>query len=148
MFSFRILDTTHTAACLTILKSTFSTPWKEIEHVFQNKAHFIWGAYKDHELIAFIVMSIVANEAEILTCAVTQACQQQGVGHALLTYVCSELKQKKVDEVYLEVDITNEAAKRLYTKIGFHQVGERKAYYPQLDGSYTNALIMRLLLNN
>jgi ribosomal-protein-alanine N-acetyltransferase len=45
--------------------------------------------------------------------------------------------------VFLEVDEDNSPARRLYARRQFHQVGERKGYYPRGQGGPTAALILR-----
>jgi ribosomal-protein-alanine N-acetyltransferase len=42
----------------------------------------------------------------------------------------------------LEVATDNAAAMRLYDKLGFKKVGERKGYYPRPDGTPATAIVM------
>ena len=54
-----------------------------------------------------------------------------------------EARMRGAENIFLEVDETNIAACRLYDKLGFAKVGERKAYYAAADGSRSTALVMR-----
>ena len=48
-----------------------------------------------------------------------------------------------VRSLFLEVDEGNAAARRLYERAGFAEVGRRKAYYQKADGSAATALVMK-----
>jgi ribosomal-protein-alanine N-acetyltransferase len=45
--------------------------------------------------------------------------------------------------VFLEVDEGNAAARRLYARFGFDNVGRRPAYYPQSGTAGSAALVLR-----
>lgn len=45
-----------------------------------------------------------------------------GKGVLLMTKLIEELKNKKIKEVLLNVDVTNTIAQKLYTKIGFYEI--------------------------
>ena len=47
------------------------------------------------------------------------------------------------EAMLLEVSAENAAALSLYRKLGFVEVGRRKAYYTHDDGTRTTALVMR-----
>ncbi len=44
---------------------------------------------------------------------------------------------------FLEVADSNAAAIRLYQGLGFTRIGERKGYYPEVNGRPATALVMR-----
>lgn len=46
-----------------------------------------------------------------------------------MEHTIRELHRDRVDNLFLEVDATNQAAISLYKSLGFKQVGTRKAYY-------------------
>ncbi|MGP8026009.1 MAG: GNAT family N-acetyltransferase [Acidocella sp.] len=88
----------------------------------------------------FLLLRIVLDEAEILTIGVTAP--RQGIGQALMREGLSLAAANGVREMHLEVAATNAPARALYGKLGFVQVGLRKAYYP--DGG--DALTLHLVL--
>lgn len=95
---------------------------------------------------AFVMMQLVMDEAEVLTIAVQPTWQRQGVGGRLLDAMMLSLRERGARTVLLEVGVANTPALALYARRGFEQVGRRKAYYAQPDGTGTDALILRALL--
>lgn len=89
----------------------------------------------------FAIVQTVAGEAELLTLAVAPAFQRQGVAAGLMK---EWLSTAEPDLAFLEVAKDNAAAIALYQQFGFHQVGERKAYYTRANGVSVDAMLMRL----
>jgi ribosomal-protein-alanine N-acetyltransferase len=87
-----------------------------------------------------ILVRTAADEAEILTLAVLPGARRRGAGLALLRESASIAAALGARAVFLEVSVTNIAARALYTKIGFVQAGHRRHYYS--DGS--DAVVLRL----
>lgn len=70
-----------------------------------------------------------AREAELVRIAVGPAARRQGRGGALLRHSQAVLKRMKIDVLYLEVRVSNSAARALYEKEGWVCIGLRKGYY-------------------
>jgi ribosomal-protein-alanine N-acetyltransferase len=85
-----------------------------------------------------VLARLAADEAEILTLAVTPEARQQGVGAGLIAAAAAEAKLRGAVRLFLEVSTKNPAARGLYQRQGFQQVGRRRAYYA--DGS--DALVL------
>ena len=66
-----------------------------------------------------ILVRVAADEAEILTLAVIPGVRRSGIGHALLQEATSMAAALGARVVFLEVSVTNIAARALYTKAGF-----------------------------
>ena len=77
----------------------------------------------------FVLARVAADEAEILTLAVTRDARGLGLGKALMRAIMSDLYADRINSLFLEVDETNEAAVGLYLGLNFTEVGERKSYY-------------------
>ena len=88
----------------------------------------------------FLLLRMVLDEAEILTIGVTAP--RQGIGLALMREGLRLAAIGGVREMHLEVAAANAAARALYTRLGFTQIGLRRAYYP--DGG--DALTLHLVL--
>ena len=90
----------------------------------------------------FILIRVVAGEAEVLTFCVAEGARRCGLGHALLEAACEVARSRGSSLMFLEVSERNSGARALYQKSGFVEVGRRGAYYRQ--GSLAaDALVMR-----
>ena len=87
-----------------------------------------------------IVARIAADEAEILTLAVTPVARRHGVATRLLSAATRQLATMGAKALFLEVSVSNHAAQSLYARIGFIEAGRRIHYYS--DDS--DALVLRL----
>lgn len=92
-------------------------------------------------VIAYVIVSAATDEAHILNLCVAKEYQGQGVGKFLLEHIYGLLSLNKICTIFLEVRPSNFAAVALYLGSGFHQVGERKDYYPAEHGR-EDALVM------
>lgn len=86
-----------------------------------------------------LLARVIADEAEILTLAVEPRARRQGVATALLNQARAEAGRRGARSVVLEVSVGNRAARDLYGRAGFVEIGRRLRYYP--DGS--DAMILR-----
>lgn len=138
--------------CARIHAQSFPHPWNAEEFesllagrdVIAHAAHLPAGLWAWNAGPAGIVLSRrAADQAEILTIAVTPKARGRGVGTALLAAHLPALAASGAKSLFLEVEATNKAATRLYHSFGFRQVGERKAYYRAADGGRATALVLR-----
>lgn len=88
----------------------------------------------------FVLARVAADEAEILTLAVLPASRRAGLAGMLLRAAWSRAAAAGETRILLEVAEDNTAARALYAKIGFEQVGRRRGYY----GAGADALVLRL----
>ena len=89
----------------------------------------------------YAILMPVVDEAELLTIGVAQAEQRKGLGRAILAEMLNMARAKNMQRVFLEVRSSNVAAIALYRSAGFSQVGLRRGYYQNADGS-EDALVM------
>lgn len=82
--------------------------------------------------IGFIMVRECCGEVEIITLGVISSKRRCGIGRYLVKIILDDVKEKNYS-LLLEVNIHNKAAIMLYLKLGFKEVGCRKAYYQ--DGS-------------
>ncbi len=99
---------------------------------------------ENHHPLAFILLGLAADEAEILTVATHPDHMRQGCAAKLLVHAVDELKTRGIHKIFLEVATDNAPAIAFYEKHGFTNVGQRKNYYPALDGTGHNvdAIVM------
>ena len=89
----------------------------------------------------FILARAAGGEAEILTLAVTPASRRQGIGGALVRKAAIHAQALGAGALFLEVAKDNEAARKLYSGLGFKPVGLRKAYFGGRDAEVLKVLL-------
>ena len=106
-------------------------PWAEAEFrdLLSDKKVFLL-----HRDQGFLIGRVVADEAELLTLAVSPDMRRHGIGRKLTTDFAETSALRGARQAYLEVAANNPAAIALYLDCGWHQVGVRPRYYgPNID---------------
>ena len=108
------------------------------------RAHaVVWITYTpDGSAGGFLLAWEIVDELEILDVFVLPSARRHGLGSALMTQALAHAREAGKQRALLEVRTSNQPARRLYQKLGFAEVGERKAYYA--DGE--DALLLELRL--
>ena len=131
---------------LSIAQESFTLPWSETSFIEEskNRRSIFKVAEINNEVIGYIVVKVLLDEAEILSIATKPLFRKKGVATALLREVLFRLKDT-LKVCYLEVRVSNRKALNFYKKFGFKKCGIRKNYYifPQED-----SLLMKLDLSN
>ena len=115
-------------AVAEIESECFSEPWSEEEFRRQIPLEIAktYVAKDNDRVVGFINVWIVAGEIQLNNIAVTEAYRAQGIGRRLITFM---EKENKADRCNLEVRVSNQAARGLYSSLGFEEVGLRKDFY-------------------
>ncbi|MFT4914854.1 MAG: ribosomal-protein-alanine N-acetyltransferase [Yoonia sp.] len=92
---------------------------------------------------SFLLGRLIVDEAEVLTLVTPPIFRRQGHAQRCLAAFLDVLAQQQATSVFLEVSDENVAAKSLYSKYNFHNVGTRPNYYARADGTKVAAIIMR-----
>ena len=143
----RLFHGLHAPACAAIHARAFHQGWsaQEITDLALEPsvlAHVALDS-KEKTVLGFSLARCAGQEAEILTIVVDPAMQGGGLGRLLLQTQLDAMLAQGVGEVFLEVEAGNAAALSLYKRLGFQQVGERKAYYARPGQPPATALILR-----
>ncbi|MCK0198013.1 GNAT family N-acetyltransferase [Ancylobacter sp. 6x-1] len=93
--------------------------------------------------IGFILTRGVLPETEILSVAVAPRWRGRGLGRQLVEAVFGRLAAEGYTTVFLEVEEGNAAARKLYARAGFREIGRRSGYYRTQGGVPAAALTMR-----
>lgn len=93
--------------------------------------------------VGVVLVRQAADEAEILTIAVSKRARGQGIGRMLMDHVLQRLHSDRTASLFLEVDEENAAALALYGRLRFAEVGRRPAYYTDANGHRTSALVLK-----
>lgn len=114
-----------------IEKSIFSLPWSDKS--FADAANTPENVYLvcecTGEIAGYCGMWTVLGEGNITNIAVSPSYRRSGVAEALLKELERRARLKDVTIFFLEVRQSNEAAKRLYEKLGYSPIGVRKRFY-------------------
>lgn len=137
----RLLDSQDIPSVLQLERSAHSHPWRQssFEDCLKGRQK-CWLAECNNELVGLVVVTQGGGDAELLNLSVAPAFQRKGIGQVLLNHAIDSVKDK-ADMLFLEVRVSNRKAIELYAKEGFFEVGQRKNYYPTLNG-HEDALLM------
>ena len=124
---------------------SFQRGWSdgEFERLLLDRSTVADRAQVGRAIAGFILSRLAAGEAEILSVAAAPAQRGRGLARALLNRHLGRLAGLGAQAVFLEVDEDNEAARRLYARAGFREVGRRPGYYPQNRRPPATALVLR-----
>ena len=123
-------------------KLCFAMPWSEksVAGELDNPLALWLVAMDGDRLAGYVGSQTVMDETDMMNLAVAPQFRRQGVGEALVNALTASLKELGSRCLTLEVRDSNEAARALYGKLGFTEIGRRRGYYrdPRED-----ALILR-----
>jgi len=134
-------------AVVAIERAAYPFPWSN--GIFRDclrVGYCCWVVEHEGAVIGYGIMQVVARESHILNLCVHPAYQRQGCGRVLLARLLELARDHRADTVLLEVRPTNEAAIALYTRMGFNEVGVRRAYYPGHKGKEDALILARNLV--
>jgi ribosomal-protein-alanine N-acetyltransferase len=132
---------------MEIERLSFATPW--VRQAFAEELDRPWARLDvlrdggSDRVIGFCDYWLVADELHILNIAVHPDRRGQGRASQLVGHVLTVARQHEVRSVSLEVRLSNHAARSLYQKLGFREVGVRPKYYAD---NREDAVLMDLLL--
>ncbi len=116
-------------------------PIAQVENNLKAEGSYTFGAFEGNGLIGVVTLiqekaEKIQHRANIFAMYVTRRKQGLGVGKALLTEAIKKAKAiEGIEKINLSVTANNEAAKRLYSKLGFKVYGlEEKAM--KINGVY------------
>ncbi len=81
------------------------------------------------QLCGFVCAQAVAGEWELENVVVAAGFLRRGIANELMRALIQRAKNEAASAILLEVRESNVAARRLYEKHGFREVGRRPAYY-------------------
>ena len=142
--------------CAALEALCFPSCWTEEQ--FADSWHQQWfagyGLFEGGRLLAYISLSVLAGELEVLNIAVHPGARGRGLSRPLMAFALEDtlnsghLSRKGAEAPstpgwengVLEVRVGNVPARALYAGLGFQEAGMRRRYYS--DGE--DALIMTL----
>lgn len=145
-YTLRPMGVEDIASIMRIEPTIYSHPWTEGNFRDSlNAGYSAWVVLSDHRIIAYALLTISMDEAQLLNLSVEKSRQNQGIGRFLLTHILSLAKQHGARNVFLEVRVSNHAAIALYETMGFCEMAVRRGYYPAKIGREDALLMGRAL---
>ncbi|MCW5875368.1 MAG: ribosomal protein S18-alanine N-acetyltransferase [Anaerolineales bacterium] len=143
-FSLRRMAAADLDAVAALEQAIYPLPWTRGSFDFElheNPAALLWvAAAPGGEVAAYCVAWRLDEELHIANFAVAAAFRRQGLGRRLLGHLLAEAAELGMGSATLEVRTGNQAARQLYRRLGFADVGMRPRFYS--DGE--DAVIMQL----
>lgn len=140
-----LMNNTDFEAISPILSTEFDDFWtvNTLKEELKNENSTYIVAKENGEIVGFAGIWKSVDDVHITDIVVKKNHRQNGVGSSLLLKLISLTKKMNYKELTLEVNSKNEAAKKLYLKYGFKELGIRKKYYKNKD----DAIIMTLYID-
>lgn len=126
---------------------SFTLPWPESSFRFElekNQAAHCWVAEVPGEspvVIGMIIIWLIVDEIHIATFAVDDVFRNHHIGQRLLAHALVKSHENGGKKSFLEVRRSNLAARALYKKFGFMEIGVRQKYY---SDNREDAIMMNL----
>lgn len=121
-----------------------ASPWKAKQFAeCSDPPHRSFVAIVDSQLVGFLIFVVIDKQAEILNFGIEKSHQGLGLGRKLLSSACEELPTR-IEELFLDVRVSNLRASNLYHSIGFETVAVRREYYRMAGGGREDGLVMKL----
>ena len=118
---------------IAVEAESFTNPWTKDMYAWelQNRAvcHIYVVRTTATPVAGFCAFWLVLDEIHINNVAVRPHLRGVGIGSALLHHVLAEAKDLGARRATLEVRASNEAARRLYERMGFYVAATRRNYY-------------------
>lgn len=129
-----------------VLTSDFDDFWTphllKSELMGENKTYMV--AKQNQMIVGFAGAMLNFPEMEIMNLVTKKQKRRNGIGKLLLEKLIKMAEDHHFEKIFLEVNPTNEVARKLYEKVGFVEIGIRKNYY----GNNQHAMMMVKKLNN
>jgi len=137
---------TDLSAVCAIEAASFSNPWSAA--TFRGEIQNVGISFPmvvvlepEHRVVGYVLYWQIQEDVQINNVALHPDFRGQGLGEAVLRLVLKEVRDNGAALVTLEVRPSNTPALTLYRKLGFKELGIRKAYY---TNPVEDALVMGL----
>lgn len=98
--------------------------------------------YENNRVLGYAEYSLIYNRIELDNIYVDDSRRREGIGKKLMSYLVMVAIDNHVINITLEVRVSNDIARNLYKKFGFHEVAIRKFYYGDEDGILMEKQVM------
>ncbi|WP_435627139.1 ribosomal protein S18-alanine N-acetyltransferase [Candidatus Ferrigenium straubiae] len=139
----RVMTQDDVDAVLAVEQAVQRFPWTRGNFVDALDSGYLCRVDETEEggIRGYAILMPAMDEAELLTIGVAAAQQRKGLGRAMLSEMLDMARARNMRRVFLEVRPSNAAAIALYRSAGFDEIGVRRGYYQNANGS-EDALMM------
>ena len=129
------LDFNHLDSVLEIERESNPYPWtaRNFSDCIE-KGYYSMVLEDNERIVGFAIMAISSEESHLLNIGVNKDFRGSGFGEQILKKMIIAAEVMGSKKIILEVRVSNKIAYRLYEKLGFHEIGERKKYYRLPEG--------------
>ena len=129
------LDFNHLDLVLEIERESNPYPWtaRNFSDCIE-KGYYSMVLEDKEKFVGFAIMAISSEESHLLNIGVNKDFRGSGFGEQILKKMIIAAEVMGSKKIILEVRVSNKIAYRLYEKLGFHEIGERKKYYRLPEG--------------
>ena len=129
------LDFNHLDSVLEIERESNPYPWtaRNFSDCIE-KGYYSMVLEDNERIVGFAIMAISSEESHLLNIGVNKDFRGSGFGEKILKKMIIAAEVMGSKKIILEVRVSNKIAYRLYEKLGFHEIGERKKYYRLPEG--------------
>ena len=129
------LDFNHLDSVLEIERESNPYPWtaRNFSDCIE-KGYYSMVLEDKEKFVGFAIMAISSEESHLLNIGVNKDFRGSGFGEQILKKMIIAAEVMGSKKIILEVRVSNKIAYRLYEKLGFHEIGERKKYYRLPEG--------------
>ncbi|MGH9304694.1 MAG: ribosomal protein S18-alanine N-acetyltransferase [Acidimicrobiales bacterium] len=132
----------HLKAVVAIEQQVFPTPWSlglYLSELTMGPSRAYVVARIGGEVVGYGGLMLAVGEGHVTTIGVDPAFQRRGVGRRILLRLATIARERRAEDLTLEVRVTNTSAQGLYHEFGFVPAGIRKNYYAEVN---EDALVM------
>ena len=143
-YDINLMTSAHLDQVAELEQICFSDPWSRrmlSEHLENECAATLVAQGEDGTVLGYAGLLYILDEGYITNVAVHPDYRRQGIAGELLSVFYRFAEGNNLAFLTLEVRESNAAARTLYAKHGYKEVGVRKNYY---DHPKENAIIMTL----
>lgn len=141
----RAMSPADVPAVVTIEAEAFTSPWREDTFLalLERDAVELLVLVDGDAVIGYAVVWCILDQGELSNIAVAASHRGRGLGRRLLAAAVGRARARGVGHLFLEVRVSNRAARQLYTTAGFEELGRRRNYY---DRPREDAILMQMAI--
>ncbi len=132
MINYRMMTEEDSGPVAALYKECFTCPWSlaAVKDMFHVDGYYsLVAENEEKEIVAYVGMKSVFDEADITNVAVSPAMRRQGIARKLIAKLLAQAELMEINSIFLEVRASNLPAIVLYEQAEFQECGRRKNYY-------------------